>query len=467
MRYARWRRAVLVGLLAASPAAAQPRLPPLPRPALDLFPPSARETVSRAERQAAAASNDAGAVGAYGRVLHAWEQWDAAHEAYTRAQALAPRSFEWHYLDAIVLTRLARHADAAARLKDAVAAAPDFAPARVKLADALFEAGELDQSRALYDALARDPATEPMGVFGLGRIAAAQKKHEAAIELLQRAVRLFPEWGSAHYALALSYRALGRRDEAQQALEAHARFGARWPGLEDPTVAAVAALRDDGRALLQRGLALVERGDLAGAIAAHEAALARDPTLGQAHANLISLYGRQQNWAQAEAHYRQALRVGADPGDIHYDYGVLLGLQQKWDEAAAAYQKALAANPLHARASNNLGEIHERRRDPAAALASYQRAAESQPLFRLARFNAGRMLILLGRSNEAIREFEQIVDVRDAESPRYLFGLATAYVRSGRTDEGVKWATEAKRQALEHGQAELAAAIDRELARLK
>jgi tetratricopeptide (TPR) repeat protein len=400
-------------------------------------------------------------------VLHAWEQWDAAHDAYVRAQGLAPRSFDWHYLDAIVLARLARHAEAAAHLKAAVAAAPDFAPARVKLADALFEAGDLEASRVAYDELAKDPATEPMGLFGLGRIAAAQKKHEAAIELLQRAVRLFPEWGAAHYALALSYRALGRRDEAQQALDRHAQFGARWPALEDPTAASIAAIRDDARALLQRGLALADRGDLAGAIEVHEAALAKDPNLAAAHANLIVLYGRKKDYAKAEAHYREALRVGADPGDIHYDYGVLLGLQQKWDEAAAAYKQALAANPLHARASNNLGEIYERQRNVEAALESYQRSAASQPLFRLARFNAGRMLLALGRTDEAVKEFARIVEQRDAESPRYLFALAAAYVRSGRKEEGVKWATEAKRLAQEFGQAELAAAIERELARLK
>ncbi len=258
-------------------------------------------------------------------------------------------------------------AEAAERLRAAVKISPEFKPARVKLADALFEAGEVEESRRLFEALVADPATEPIGQFGLGRIAALEKRHQEAVDRFQRAIAQFPEWGSAYYALALSYRALGRREDAARALTLHARYGPAWPALEDPVLATVAALRDDGRALLQRGIALAARGDLAGAIAAHEAALAKDPNQPQAHVNLISLYGRDKQWAKAEMHYREALRLGGDAADAHYDYGVLLGLQDKWEPAADAYQKALAANPLHARASNNLGEIFERQRKPEAA----------------------------------------------------------------------------------------------------
>src|SRR2546425_12468866 len=234
-------------LAIAMPAAAQVP-PPLPRLALDTYPPAARDAISRAHRDASARPADPGVVGALGRVLQAWEQWDAAHEAYARAEALAPQAFDWHYLDAIVLQRLARHADASARLKQALAASPDYLPARVKLAEALLEAGELDESRRLFDALVNEPAAEPAAQLGLGRIAAAQGRHDEAVAHLQRAIELYPEWGAAYYALALSYRALGRRADAQRALERQAQYGPRWPGMDDQVLASVAALRDDALA---------------------------------------------------------------------------------------------------------------------------------------------------------------------------------------------------------------------------
>lgn len=472
MKPARSLGVLLLTVWAGSIAGAQQSLPPFPRLPLNLFPSSAREAVSQVYRAAAARPTDPAAAGALARMLHAWEQWDAAHELYARAQALAPRTFEWHYLDAVVLQRLARHAEAAAQLKaalnEALPGSPtDYPPARVKLADALFEAGDLGESGRLYAALAREPATEPMGQFGLGRVAAAEGRHARAIDPLQRAVALFPDWGAAHYALALSYRALGRRDEAQRALERHAQYGARWPALDDPVLASVAGLREDGRATLQRGLKLADQGDVAGAIAAHEAALGRDPSLVQAHANLISLYGRTRNWTKAEEHYRAAVAQGAAGDDGRYDYGVVLGLQEQWAPAEEAYRQALAINPLHARAHNNLGEIRERQQDTDAALAAYRHAVESQPAFRLARFNLGRLLLSLGRTDEAIAELGKLVEPRDAEAPRYLFALAAAHVRAGRREEGVTWATEARRLALEYGQQQLAAAIARDLALLK
>jgi tetratricopeptide (TPR) repeat protein len=446
--------------------AAQSAAPPLPALALDAYPPVAREAIARAHRDARAQPGDAARTGALGRVLQAWEQWDAAHQAYARAQALAPRAFEWHYLDAIVLQRQARPLDAAAQLEAALAIAPGYVPAKVKLAESLLDAGKLEESERLFTAVS-DTDAAPAVAFGLGRIAAAQGRHEAAVEQFQRAIALFPEFGAAHYALALSYRAVGRRDDAQAALERHARFGTRWPAAADPVLTAVSTLRDDPAALLQRGIKLADAGDVDAAIAAHEAALALDPTLAQAHANLIGLYGRQRNFARAEAHYRSVVALGVNVADAHYDYGVLLGLQERWDDAAAAYHSALALNPLHADAHNNLGQILERSRQFAEASAEYRRALDGNPALRVARFNLGRMLIALGTPEDAARELQPLTEPRDAEAPRYLFALSTAYVRMGRRGDGVKWATEARDLALHFGDTALAAAIDRDLASIR
>lgn len=410
---------------------------------------------------------DPSAVGALARMLHAWEQFDAAHQAYTRAQGLAPRSFAWQYLDGVVLERLARHSEAAQRFERALAESPDYLPARLALPEALFEAGDVIRSRRLFEALVREPLAEPRAQFGLGRIDAAETHHDAAIRHFARAIALFPEWGAANYALAQSYRAVGRADDARMALQRHAQYGPRWPGAEDPVLAAVTALKDDAAAHLQRGISLAAAGNLESAIAEHEAALARDPKLVQAHANLIGLYGRAGNWDKVEEHYRAVVALGVGLGDAHYDYGVLLGQQQKWDLAEGAYRKAIAVNPLHAQAHNNLGQLLERRQLFEAAAQEYERALDAQPTFRLARFNLGRMLITLGRLDAAIVTLDELREPVDAATPRYLFALSTAHVRAGHKDEGIKWGTAARQLALQYGQRELADAIERDLARLK
>jgi protein O-GlcNAc transferase len=459
--------ALAVLALGSTLTAAQSAAPPMPQVAVDEFPASARAAVSRAYREATARPSDAGAVGTLARVLQAWEQWESAHQAYSRAGVLAPTAFEWPYLDAVVLQRLARHDEAVVRLEKTLAISPGYLPARVRLPEALLETGDLVRSQKLFRGLLSEPAAEPSAEVGLGRIAAAQGRHPDAIAHFERAVKLFPELGAAYYALARSYRAVGRLPDAERALEQHARFGARWPRIDDPVLATVTTERDDPRALLQRGVALSEAGDVEAAIAAHEAALGQDKTLVQAHANLINLYGRVRNWSKAEEHYRTAVALGLDLADAHYDYGVVLGFQEKWDLADESYRRAIAVNPLHTQARNNLGQILERRRDYPAAESEYRRARDAQPTFRLARFNLARMLLVLERTDEAVIEFEALREPRDAETPRYLFGLATAHVRAGHREEGLKWSNEAKQLALTFGQQELAAAIDREIARLK
>ena len=460
-------RAHLVASVAIVMTAVPQSTPPLPRIAIDQFPGPARAAVSRALRAADERPDDAAAVGDLGRMLHAWEQWEAAHQAYARAHALTPKVFEWAYLDAVVLQRLARPAEAVKRLDEALSISGGNLPARVRLAEALLEAGDLGRSRRSFEPLLAEAPAEPAALVGLGRIAATEGRHADAIPLYERATTLFPELGAAYYGLARSYRAVGRGDDARRALEQHTRFGARWPRIEDPVLDAVSNLRDDPRAMLARGTSLAEKGDLAGAIAAHEAALAADASLGQAHANLVNLYGRSQNWAKVEEHYRAALKSGVDLAELHYDYGVILGQQEKFDAAAAVYQRALEINPLYARARNNLGQILERDRQYEAAAGEYRHARDAQPTFRLARFNLGRMLLVLGRTDAATVEFESLRQPRDAETPRYLFGLATAYVRAGRRDDALKCAIDARDLAKSYEQHELASAIEREIAKLK
>src|SRR4030095_345774 len=130
-----------------------------------------------------------------------------------------------------------------------------------------------------------------------------------------------------------------------------------------------------------------------------------------------------REWDKAEQHYRAAVTLGFNLDEAHFDYGVLLGLQGKWAPAGDAYRQAIATNQRTARPQNTLGEILDRARHLAEAAEEYRQAVDSQPAFRLARFNLGRMLIALGRQDEAIVELEPLTEPRDAEAPRFRFGF--------------------------------------------
>ena len=446
----------------------EPKLPPLPVIALETFPSDARTALEAALARSESEPARRRAAGRLGITLQAWEQWEAAHLAYQRAQVLAPTSADWRYLDGMVLQRLKRPAEAARRFSKHSRRAPALLSARARMAEALFDAGDLDASAERMRALALEPTTAAIGELGLATHRGAPKPDTPRRSPISRAPsRSIPQFGDAYYGLAQSLRALDRRDDARAALEQHRLHGARWPAIDDPIAARVTAIRDDPNARLARGLRLADAGDLAGAIEAHEASLARNPSLAQAHANLISLYGRAGEWAKAEAHYKAVIALGYNVDEAHYNYAVLLGMQQRWSDAIAAYRLAVAANPLHAQARNNLGQLLERDRKLDEAEAEYRQAVSANPQYRLARYNLGRMLLAARRYDDAITQFERLREPEDAESPRYWYALATAHVQAGHRGEGLALARDARRLADTFGQHELVAAIDRDVSALK
>jgi tetratricopeptide (TPR) repeat protein len=295
---------VLLGLV--PPEAPVPELPRLP---LAQYPAELGARVSEALAGAKREPRSAAATGALGMLLHAYDQFESAEACYRRARALEPTAFEWAYLEGVVAGRLGRQEATVTALRDAVRAQPKSHPARLKLAEALQAAGDLEGSEALYRAIVADDPRSPQAHYGLGRVQAGRGRAAAPAEHYLEATRLFEPFGAAHYALALAYRDLGRAEDARQRLGLYQKYLLDAPPLEDPVLQQVRQLKGGARQRLAEGVRLGKAGELAASIREHEKALEDDPKLAQAHANLISLYGRLQQWDKAEEHYRATIAL--------------------------------------------------------------------------------------------------------------------------------------------------------------
>lgn len=454
------RLAVGFALIACAGLQAQ-QLPPI---AVDSFPAVSRQPIAQALAHVRAQPDDAARIGHLAMVLHAWEQYETAAGVYARARALE-RRYDWFYLGGLVEARLVHHAAAARLLAAAVRLAPGSLPARLALADALFESGDVDGATREYSRLTTG-ASAPHAHYGVGRSLAAKGGTGAALAEFEAAVQLFPEFGAAWYAEGMALRGLGRLEEAQKALERAQQYGAARPAVEDPVLAGVRALRDDAGTHVERGLSLQKQSDFAGAIAEYEAALAIDPRSVPAHINIIALYGRTQDWEKAESYYRALEGFGPVPAEAHYNFGICLAAQRKGAEAADMFRKALAVNPHHAGALSALGQLAEVEGRVDEAEASYRKALAASPGDPTIRFNIGRMLIARRQYQDAIAELDPLKSADHPDRPRFLFGLGTAYVLSGDVATGRKYSVEARDLARERGQRELAEAIERELERL-
>jgi tetratricopeptide (TPR) repeat protein len=380
---------------------------PLPPLTLSNLPTSTRFELQRAYDSAAAAPADASASGRLAMLLHAHEQYESAQTCYRRAGELDPTALRWKYLAGVVAAELNAYADALRALREALALDPDYLPARLRLADALFRLGDLQASRAEHAALQRQYPDLALALYGGGRIAWVLGEHDAAIKQYRRATQVSPPFGSAHYALALALRATGLMSEADAHFAAYRRWGARKPVPHDPILDDVRALNGTARELLVKAARLGKAGLLDASIELHLRALAIDPTAAQAHVNLISLFGRNGQTDLSEAHYQRALKLGTSLDEAHYNYGVLLGSIGQLPEAAAAFQRTLDVNPFHAGAHSNLGAIFAREGKIELAASHYLQTISNNPAHTAARMNLARLLAVSGDREQARERFEQ------------------------------------------------------------
>jgi len=466
---------LLAATLSSAPALAQPAqsrsdAPPLPRIAAETFPEPSRAAVTEALRAARERPGEASVVGALGMLLQAWEQWDAAADAYRRAQALAPDEADWWYLGGLTDTARAMPDSAARQFARAAALAPDQAAlVSLRLADATLAAGADDEAEALYRALLAEPAHAAAAWYGLGRLALQRDDQAAARAALQKATALHPEFGAAHYALAQAHRRAGDTDAAAVALALQQRCPACGPWPDDPWQARIAGLRDDAFARLTRGIAAASVNTTSvspEAIRLHEAAVAQPETRGQAHLNLIELYGRAGDAARAKQHYLAALDQPGFATDADRKYAGILLEQQQVDEALALFTRATTRTPRDAVAWQGRGLALERLGRVGEAAEAYGTALAVAPDDHQSRFALARLSMRAGLVDQAIAHLEELRTLRHADTPRYLFALSTAYLRRGRHDDAVRTATDALTLARQLGDQRMATFIDNEMRKL-
>ena len=457
--------AALVAQNAAQPSGPEPVA--LPAPVLDSIPPPIRHRLQTLLDEAQLRPRDASAAGRLAMALHAQEQFQTANTAYRRARHLDPQSFEWAYLGAVVQAKLGDFAGAIVSLRQALTRESTYLPARVALADALVQAGQLETARAEYLALLRDYPDLAVAHYGCGRIAAMLGETGDALERYRKSVKLAPQFGAAHYALALAYRDAGLGDRVVAHLEAYRLLGARRPMPRDPWLERVNAFRSTARHLIAEGARLEQENRIDESIALHLKALEADPVAAQAHVNLISLYGRKGEEQSAQRHYQAALKLQGDHAGAHYNWGVLQAAAERVDEAADAFRRAVEVDPFHPQAHNNLGTLLAGQRKLAEAASHYQYAIANDPNHRQARFNLGRVLVALGRPREAAEQFERLVALDAKNTPRFTHALASAWLVAGETAKARKYAEQALDTARRLGQKELAAQIEHDLRRMK
>jgi tetratricopeptide (TPR) repeat protein len=440
------------------------RIPELPKLTIADLPAEVRDQVREAYDLARKEPQNATASGKLGMLLDLYHRPDQAVICYERAHQLDAGAFKWLYFLGSLQGRQGHVSEAAETLRACLRLKPDYLPARLKLAEALFTGGDLEASGQIYSAIVREHPDAAEAYYGLGRFYLGRGEAPTAGSFFGKACDLFPRYGAAHYQLAQIDRKLGKTEESEQQSAWYVKNRTLVPPIEDPLRDELRRLDRSAASLLERGVQLEEAGRLEDAISATKRALQLDPRLMQAHVNLIILYGRVGNFRNAEEQYREALKLNPEKyPDAYYNHGVLLLKEGRLDEAQAAFVKALEINPSYASARNDLGYLLERQGNLDAAAAEYRKAVEEQPDFRKARFNLARILVNRQQYSEAVGQLEQTLTPVDEQTPAYLYALGAAYGRAGDYGQAKRYLHQAKEEAVAYAQDQLVVEIEKDL----
>jgi eukaryotic-like serine/threonine-protein kinase len=202
--------------------------------------------------------------------------------------------------------------------------------------------------------------------------------------------------------------------------------------------AAVAAAPTNPAALNNLGVSLAFQGQLDGAIACFEKAIALDAKLANAHTNLGNVLADKGQLDKAIACHKKAIALEPKHTEAYYNLGKALHDKGQLDEALTYYKKATELDPKHAKAHSNLGNALKAKGRVDEALARYRKAIALDPKHALFHTNLGVALADNGQMDDAIACFEKAI----ALDPNHALGhynLGAALNHKGQLDKAIAY----------------------------
>lgn len=150
----------------------------------------------------------------------------------------------------------------------------------------------------------------------------------------------------------------------------------------------------------------LNEGNLLQAESGYRLALAHNPELAEAHANLAYVLEQSHRLEEAECHYHAALNLNPGHVCILLNYGAMLASEKRFDEAEALYRQALVIDVHSCAVWSNLGVLLACMKREAESEQCYRNALSIDPEYRKAQFNLSYLLLRQGRFEEGWLRFE-------------------------------------------------------------
>jgi tetratricopeptide (TPR) repeat protein len=163
-----------------------------------------------------------------GRARSALQQWDEAIAAYTRLIELDPQNAKALHNLANAHLRRGDYEEAAVWYARALEADPDYLLATYNYGRTLKQLSRVEEAERMFTRCLelqarseRDRRTQLDCLFFSGTMRFGAGDYEQSASIMERVLSIYANHAEARYYLGMSYRRLGRGDEARRQLEIH------------------------------------------------------------------------------------------------------------------------------------------------------------------------------------------------------------------------------------------------------
>jgi predicted O-linked N-acetylglucosamine transferase (SPINDLY family) len=249
-------------------------------------------------------------------------------------------------------------------------------------------------------------------------------RREEALAAAEHAVALAPDDSTGWFHLADALGRFERWPDSQQALERCLALQPQFP-----------------EALNNLGLVRKSQGDLVGAKAAFEAALAQTPLndpantsfAAETYANLAQLELDAHQLQAAQQWSAKALALDAQNAKVQFSQGNMLNALGQHDAAASALRLALELQPDFPEALNNLGNVLLSLRRHSESIATFERAIAQRTDYAEALANLGNAQREASYPDLAVKALEEAIRLKPDFAAAHS-NLGNAYFNLGKLD---------------------------------
>ncbi|MBU3558516.1 tetratricopeptide repeat protein [Polynucleobacter sp. Nonnen-W13] len=296
--------------------------------------------------------------------------------------------------------------------------------------------GNFEEAQAIYEQVLAIQDHHFDALQLLGAIFTQTKQFIKAVEFINKALQINPDFVSCHLNCGIALQSLGRFDEALNSYDQAINFKPDYAEAYSNRGNTLKELKRFNEALLSYGKAISLKPDYAEAysnlgvtlqalehfeeaLVSYDQAISLKPDYAEAHSNRGNTLKALERFDEALASYDSAIDIKPNYTVAYYNRGLALQELERFDEALVSYDQAISLESDYAEAYSDRGNTLQKLKRFDEALVSYDKAISLKPDYAQAFYNRGTSLQEIQHYDEALASYDKSISLKPDYAEAY------------------------------------------------